>query len=248
MKNSFNSRDTLKVGSRELTYFRIDAVETTCGKIDRLPYSLKILAREPPPHRGRRVRDLRGDQGALCLAGESRAAARDRLHPEPRSPAGLHRRARRGRSRGHARGHDGSRRRREEDQPAAAGGAGHRPLGAGRRLRQPRGGEDQRRPRVRAQQRALQVPPLGADVVRQLQRRPAGHRHRPPGEPRVPRARGLRQRQDQHRLSGHPRRHRLAHHDGERSRCPRLGMRRHRGRGGHARASRSACSSRRSSA
>jgi aconitate hydratase len=43
MTNSFNSRDTLKVGSRELTYFRIDAVETSCGKIDRLPYSLKIL-------------------------------------------------------------------------------------------------------------------------------------------------------------------------------------------------------------
>ncbi len=36
-------------------------------------------------------------------------------------------------------------------------------------------------------------------------------------------------------LSRHPRRHRLAHHDGQRPRRPRLGRRRHRGRGRHAR-------------
>ncbi len=37
------------------------------------------------------------------------------------------------------------------------------------------------------------------------------------------------------RLSGHPGRHRLAHHHGQWSGCARLGRRRHRSRGGHAR-------------
>ena len=52
----------------------------------------------------------------------------------------------------------------------------------------------QRRARVRAQPGALRVPALGPDGVRGLRGRPAGHRHRPPGQPRVPRARGLRER------------------------------------------------------
>ena len=39
---------------------------------------------------------------------------------------------------------------------------------------------------VRAQPRALRLSPLGTERVRELQGRAAGHRHRPPGEPRVP--------------------------------------------------------------
>ena len=46
----------------------------------------------------------------------------------------------------------------------------------------------ERRARVRAQPRALRVPALGPEGVPQLPRRAARHRHRPPGEPRVPRA------------------------------------------------------------
>ena len=42
-------------------------------------------------------------------------------------------------------------------------------------------------------------------------------------------------------LPGHLRRHRLAHHHAERPRHPRLGRRRHRGRGGHARPAGVAC-------
>ena len=53
-------------------------------------------------------------------------------------------------------------------------------FGNGARLRH------QRRARVRAQPRALRVPALGAEGVPQLPRRAARHRHRPPGEPRVP--------------------------------------------------------------
>ena len=41
-------------------------------------------------------------------------------------------------------------------------------------------------------QRALRVPALGPGRVRRLRGRAAGHRHRPPGQPRVPRARRVR--------------------------------------------------------
>ena len=74
------------------------------------------------------------------------------------------------------------------DQPAGRRRPDHRPLGPGRRLRQPAGLRDQRRARLRAQRRALRLPALGADRLRQLPGRAAGHRHLPPGQPRVPRA------------------------------------------------------------
>ena len=79
---------------------------------------------------------------------------------------------------------------------------------------------------------------MGPERVRQLPRRAAGHRHLPPGQPRVSRP----DRLDRHRpvgragrLSRHAGRHRQPHHDGQRPRDPRLGRRRHRGRGGDAR-------------
>ena len=43
-------------------------------------------------------------------------------------------------------------------------------------------------------ERALRVPALGPDRVRGLQGRAARHRHRAPGQPRVPRARRVRER------------------------------------------------------
>ena len=91
----------------------------------------------------------------------------------------------------------------------------------------------QRRDRVRAQRRALPVPALGPGRLRRLQGGAARHRHRAPGQHRVPGPRrdGARRR----RLPGHLRRHRLAHHDGQRPRRARLGRRWHRGRGRHAR-------------
>ena len=45
---------------------------------------------------------------------------------------------------------------------------------------------EERGDRVRAQPRALRVPALGAEGLRQLPGGAAGHGHRPPGEPRVP--------------------------------------------------------------
>ena len=53
------------------------------------------------------------------------------------------------------------RRRRRQDQPAHPGRARDRPLGAGRRVRDPAGDHGQRRPRLRAQRRALRLPALG---------------------------------------------------------------------------------------
>ena len=96
----------------------------------------------------------------------------------------------------------------------------------------------QRRARVRAQQGALHVPALGPGRLPELPRRAARHRHRPPGQPRIPRARDLSASTaggDAARLSRHARRHRLAHDDGQRARRRRLGRRRHRGRSRDAR-------------
>ena len=94
----------------------------------------------------------------------------------------------------------------------------------------------QRRDRVLAQRRALPVPALGPGRLRRLQGGAAGHRHRAPGQHRVPG-----QRRDGPRRGGlprHLRRHRQPHHDGQRPRRARLGRRRHRGRGRHARPAR----------
>ena len=55
----------------------------------------------------------------------------------------------------------------------------------------PRGAVAERADRVRAQPGALRVPALGADGVPQLRGGAARHRHRPPGEPGVPGARGV---------------------------------------------------------
>ena len=90
----------------------------------------------------------------------------------------------------------------------------------------------QRRARVPAQQGALPVPALGPDRVQRVQGGPAGHRHRAPGQHRVPGPRGHGAQRPG--LPGHRGRHRLAHHDGQRPGRARLGRRRHRGRGGDA--------------
>ena len=74
---------------------------------------------------------------------------------------------------------------------------------------------------------------MGHAGVRHVQGRPPGHRHRPPGESRVPRERGAQRRR--RLLPRHSRRHRLAHDDDQRPRHRGLGRRRHRGRGRHAR-------------
>jgi hypothetical protein len=124
-----------------------------------------------------------------------------------------------------------------EDQPAAAGRAGHRPLGAGRRLRHAATlRSSERRARVRAQPRALRSSCAGARRRSTTSRSCRRHRHRATRSTSSTSAassspRGRRRR----RLPRHAGRHRLAHDDGQRPRRARLGRRRHRGRGGDAR-------------
>ena len=174
-----------------------------------------------------------GRRGAPALAAEGRAIGGDLVPAGTRAAAGLHRRACGRRPGGDAERDGRPRRRPGADQPAASRRARDRPLGAGRRVRDGARDVPQRRARVRAQPRALRVPALGTDGVRQLQGRPAEHRHRPPGQPRVPRARDRDARRPC--VSRHARRHGFAHDDGQRARRARLGRRRHRGRGGDAR-------------
>ncbi len=76
----------------------------------------------------------------------------------------------------------------------------------------------------------------GQDAFDNFRVVPPGTGHLPPGEPGI--SWSVRvdvdQRRDDLRLSGHAVWHRQPHHDGERAGHPRLGRRRHRGRGGHA--------------
>ena len=190
-------------------------------------------AREPAAHRGRSGGHARGHRGARRLGSRRTGIDRDRLHPEPRADAGLHRRAGDRRPRRHARRDGGAGRRPDADQPAGAGRARDRPLDPGRRVRRAARVPAQRRAGVRAQSRALRVPALGPDRVRQLRGGPAEHRYLPPGQSRVPGQRRPCARRPG--VPGHARRHRLAHDDGQRARRARVGRRRHRGRGGDAR-------------
>ena len=151
--------------------------------------------------------------------------------------AGLHRGAGDRRPGGDARRDRRARLRSGEDQPAGPRRPRDRPLGSGRRVRQRARLRHQRRPRLRAQPRALRVPALGPAGVRQLPRRPARDRDLPPGQPRVPEPGRLqpRARRRHAGLPGHPGRDRLAHDDGQRARRARLGRRRDRGGGRDAR-------------
>ena len=227
--NSFDAHGTLEVGEQSYEIYRLAAVEGSAS----LPYSLKVLLEnllrtEDGAQHHRRPRPRRrglGPRGA--------ARHRDPVHAGARHHAGLHRSPVRRRPRHDARGRRRARWRRHEGQPARPGRARHRPLGDHRRLRSRRRLRAQRRDRVPAQRGALQVPSLGADRLRRLQGRPTRHRHRAPGQHRAPgpHRHGPRRR----RLPGHLRRHRQPHDDGQRSRGPRVGRRRHRGRGGDAR-------------
>ena len=95
----------------------------------------------------------------------------------------------------------------------------------------------QRGARVLPEPRTLRLPALGTGGVPELPGRSPGHRHRPPGQPRVSRARGVQGGGGRRgaRVPRHARRHGLAHHDGERAGRRRVGRRRYRGRSRDAR-------------
>ena len=236
--NSFGSKSTLTSNGKSYEIYRLKALEQKGFALTKLPYSLRILLENL----------LRREDGVNVTAEDIEFLAkwdakaepepRDRLHAGARADAGLHRRARDRRSGGDARC--------DEDAGRRSGRRSIRCMpaelvidhsvqvdefGTAQRLRR------QRRARVPAQPRALRIPEVGTDGVPQLLRGAAGHGHLPPGESRVPGARGLHHRgrtASRLALSRHAGRHRLAHHDDQRPGRAGLGRGRHRGRGGDA--------------
>ncbi len=230
--DSFGARGRLAVQGSELEIFRLDALQER-HDVSRLPYTLRILLENV----------LRHEDGVNVTAADVEAVASWVATSEPSReisftpgrvllqdftgvPAVVDLAAMRDAM--NALGGDP-----REDQSTASRRARHRPLGPGRRVRDPPRDRPQRGARVPAEPRALRVPALGAGRVRQLQGRPAEHGHRPSGQSRVsrPRRRGARRR----RVPRHARRHRLAHDHDQRARRAGLGSRWHRGRGWDAR-------------
>ncbi len=243
MPNSFDSLATFKVDDRTYRYYRLDALSGQGVDLARLPFSLKILLENLLRNEDDVTVTKDDILGLAELGPEGDPQPRDRLPAEPGPAPGLHRRAGGRGPRRDARRHAADGGRPEEDQPAPAGRAGDRPLGPGRRGRDLARVRHQRRAGVQPEPRALRVPPLGPGRLPELPRRPARHRDRPPGQPRIPRPgrlqlvrrRGRRRRRRAPGLSRHAGRDRLAHDDDQRPGRAGLGRRRDRGRGRDAR-------------
>ena len=190
-------------------------------------------ARKPPAPRRRTLHHGRPDPDAAGLGNCPEPQQQHRPEPVAGVPPRHQRRPHPRRPGRHAARDGQVRRRSRHREPPRAGRAGHRPLGHRRRLRAQRRSGAQRGDRVLPQQRTVSVPAVGTADARGLRRGAARRRDHAPGQHRVPRpGRDGRGRLGvSRRLPGH----RLAHHDGQRPRRPRLGDRRHRGRGRDAR-------------
>ena len=205
----------------------------------RLPRPPPLLHPRPPrecaAQRGRWLRLRRTRRSGRGVEPVERRR-RLPLHAHPRRAAGLHRGSR---DRGpgvHARRHPRDGWRSRAHQPARARRPGHRPLGAGRFLRDRLRLREERGARIRAQPRALRPAPLGPGGLRELQRGAARDGDRTPGEPGIP---GVGHspagaRRDLSGVSGHGGGDGLAHDDGERAGGGGLGGRGNRGGGGAA--------------
>ena len=242
--DSFKCRKTLTVGAKTYEYLlarkrrekRPRRACRSCRSRSRSCSRICCATRTdgPSPRRtSRRSRPGSHNRG--------KNGARDRLPPGPRADAGFHRRARRRRSRRHARRDDRARRRSEQDQSARSGRSRHRPFGGRRLFRHLEVARPERGARIRAEPGALPLPEVGPAGLLEFLGRAARHRHLPSGQPRISRADGMdlegeaRRQDGRGRLSGYAGRHRQPHHDGQRPRRARLGRRRHRGGGGDAR-------------
>src|SRR4029079_19300736 len=192
-QNSFNTRATLTVGGQRYQYFSLPALERAgYTGLARLPYSLKILLENLLRREDGRFVD-RDDIETLAGWDVTSKVAKEiafmparvtlqevhGVHAAAPTAAVLHRLSCRGRSRRHARRRRPPRRRSQAGQPAAARRARHRSLRPGRSLLRAQCLRAERRAGVLAQPRALHLPALGTDRVRQLQGGAARHRHRP---------------------------------------------------------------------
>ena len=155
--------------------------------ISRLPVSLRIVL-ESLLRNWTGAGSGEGRRRAGQLEAERRAHGRNSVRRRAHRPPGLHRRAAARGPRGHALG-GGAAGTGPGDRAARARRARGRPLGPGRLLVDARRAAAEHGDRVQAQPRALRVPEVGHAGVPRLRRRAAGHRHRAPGQPGVPRAR-----------------------------------------------------------
>ncbi len=186
--DSFKTRKTLTVGKQTVRLLQPSGRRAGRGRRGQpLADVVEDPARESAAIRRRQHRAQGRHQGAGQLGRYAAAGRRDRLSTGARADAGFHRRSRRCRPRGDAQRGRGGRTRSEDHQSAVAGRSRHRPLRDGRQVRHQQGVRRKRRHRNGAQSRALSVPALGPDRIRQLPRRAARHRHLSSGEPRIPR-------------------------------------------------------------
>ena len=236
--NSFDAKATLSVGGREL---RDLPARRAAGEVRRRAAAVlaEDPAREPAAQRGRRDRRRRRtSRRSRRWDAKAEPSKEIAFTPGARAAAGLHRRARRRRPRRDARRDGDARRRPGEDQPARAGRARDRPLGAGRRVRHaPTRFDAQRRAASSSATRSATRSCAGARTRSRTSRscRPdTGIVHQVNLE-YLARVVFVDDDDGGPRLSRHARRHRLAHDDGQRPRRARLGRRRHRGRGRDAR-------------
>ena len=215
--NSFNSRSTLKVGKKEYEIYRLDALDKQGISTTHLPFSLRILLENL----------LRTEDGRNVTKEEVRALANWNSKSKPEKEiaftpsrvllqdftgvpcvvdlAAMRDAMKTSGWRSHA------------HQSPAARRIGHRPLRASRRVRHPASVRHECPARIPAQQRALFISPLGANRIPQSRHRSSRHRHRPPGQSRIPRPRRLRPRipRQTHRLPRHAGRHRQSYDNGE---------------------------------
>ena len=185
MADSFATRARLDVNGKSYVYSSLPKLGERFD-LAKLPYSMKILLENLLRHEDGVTVTPAHIEAVANLGCQGRTRHRNRLHASTRGAAGFHRRALRGRPCRDARRGRQARRQGQSDQSADPIGTGHRPLGAGRRVRPCRCARPQRQDRVRTQHGALQLPALGPEGVRQLQGRAAEHRHRASGEPREP--------------------------------------------------------------
>ena len=197
VKDSFQTRTTLDVDGKR---WRVASLAALAGKghdLARLPFSLRILLENLLRHEDGATVTAEDIEAVAALGPQGRAVGRDRLPAGARPAAGLHRRAGGGRPGGHAR-RDAAPGRRSDARSIRCSRSSSSSTTRSRSTTsaRPTPWRSNARARVRAQPRALRVPALGPAGVRQLPGRAARHRHRPPGQPRVPGARGHVARRD----------------------------------------------------
>ena len=179
MQDSFGSHGTLAVGGENLKIARLAALEKRGYDLTRLPYALKILLENLLRREDGKVVTAE-EIDVLCRWDPQAAPSREIAFMPARVllqdftgvPAVVDLAAMRDAMA--AMGGDP-----QPDQPAAAGRPGHRPLGAGRRLRH-RGGAFCLNGQLEFERNRERyaLPALGPEGVPQLPRRAARHRHR----------------------------------------------------------------------